>query len=79
MSEQLLIENSEEGATFIQLERTEATTFYDSRYGAAVIFKVTKQRTNEHGQQVREDFEVIIRKNEWTELKRLVNEILKGK
>lgn len=78
MSEQLLIENSEEGSTFIQLERTEATTFYDSRYGAAVIFKVTKKRKNEHGQQVRESFDVIIRKNEWAELKRLVNDILKG-
>ena len=79
MSEQMLIENSEEGSCFVQLNRTEATTFYDSRYGAAVKIKFTKKYYDDSGNECRKAFEVVLKKNEWTEFKRAVNEILKGK
>lgn len=74
----MLIENSEQGQTHVELERTEASSFTSSRYGSAVEITFTQKYEEDFRGERKEPFTVVLRKNEWVELKRNINEIVEG-
>ena len=65
------LENSEEGKSLIILEYVESSTFYSSRTAASVKITI------EHEDSA--TFNFVVRKNEWQDLKRNINDLLGDK